>query len=92
MTVEAVLAILRAIVDRLEDLRIERDALRSILLRAGYQPDDIDHIWDDAKADPANRKLARQAYADLREKLGEAGKSSAFEMLLKDTPTPDKPN
>ncbi len=92
MTVESVLTILRAIVDRLEDVTIERDALRSILLRAGYQSDDIDHIWDDAKADPAMRTLAHQAYAELREKLGEAGKSSAFEVLLKDTPVPEKLN
>lgn len=92
MTHDVVLAILRAIVDRLEDLTIERDVLRSILLRAGYQADEIAHIWDDARADPEERKRTRQAYAELREKLEEAARSPLPEVLLTKFPPPGKSN
>ena len=90
MTVEAVLSILRAIVDQLEERTIERDALANVLRRAGYSPDDIVHVWTDAKDDPEELKRVRQVYVGLREKLGEAGKSSAFEVLLRDFPVKGK--
>jgi hypothetical protein len=92
MTHDDMIAILRAIVDRLEDLTLERDALRSILLLAGYQPDDIDQIWGDAKADPAKRKLAHQAYAETRERLEEAARSPLPEVLSTKFPPPGKSN
>jgi hypothetical protein len=86
-----VLAILRAIIGRLEDVTIERDALADILHKATFTRENIEDVWADAKSDPAIRSKAHQALADLRQQLEMAGKSSALEMLLKDTPTSGKP-
>jgi type III secretory pathway component EscU len=92
MTVHGVLALLNGIVDQLEDLSIERDALASILVKAKFSRDEITRVWEDAKSDPEVRSKARLAFADLRGKLQAAGKSSAFEVLAKDTSTSQKPS
>ena len=69
MSLEKMLELLNLIADQLEDMSIERDALATILARAGYQREDVEHIWADAKSDPVERERARQAYAELRQNL-----------------------
>jgi hypothetical protein len=92
MAIHAVLAILNSIADQLEDVTIERDAVADILIKAGYSRQDVEHIWSDAKLDPANRSKARLAVADLRRKLEEHGIAAGLVKHPEKLPTPDKAN
>jgi uncharacterized protein Smg (DUF494 family) len=73
MSLPAVLGIINAIANQLEDVTIERDALAELLVKAGYDRSDIENIWSDAKSDPAIRSKARLALADLRRQLEQEG-------------------
>lgn len=81
MTVQNVLAILSAIIDKLEDMSIERDSLLNILHAAGYSTEDVQQIWTDAKSDPEMRSRAHRAFADARNLLTEEGISSLLQVL-----------
>lgn len=86
MTIQNVLALLGAIVDKMEEMSIERDALMGVLHKAKFTPDDIQQIWTDAKSDPEIRSKARQAFAETRRQLTEEGISSLLAKLPPETP------
>jgi len=92
MTLEAVIALLSGIVDQLEDATIERDSLVEILQRAKFSREDIEHVWSDAKSDTAIRSKAHLAFADLRQRLEQAGILVALAGPQRNPPTPDKVN
>ena len=92
MPFEAVLAMLNLIVDKLEDISIERDSYSVILLRAGFTQGELDRIAEEAKSDPAIRSRIHQAFAETRQRLEEAGISPLLGGLSGEIPPPDKQN
>jgi hypothetical protein len=81
---------LHKIADELERMWIDRETFRETLLKAGFTPEQIQRISDDAQADPERQKQSRQAYAQMRASLEEAGKFAAIDVLARSPPPPDK--
>jgi hypothetical protein len=92
MSLDEVLTLLNLIADQLEHLWIDRDAFGEALHRAGFTPQQIKQLSDEAQADPERRRRSRQAYAQMRANLEDAGKSMTFETLLKTLPPSGKPS
>ena len=92
MSLEAVLTLLRSIADQLENLWIQRDVFGETLFKAGFTPDQIKRISDEALADPERRKRSRAAYSQMRESLEEAGRSALLEALAEQPPPSGEPN
>lgn len=92
MSFEEVLTFLNLIADQLEHLWRDRDAFGEALSKAGFTPDQIKKISDEAQADPERQKRSRQAYAQMRANLEAAGKSMVIEGLSKGPAPPGKSN
>lgn len=86
MSLEAVLSKLHLIADQLEHMWIDRDAFGEALFKAGFTPQQIKKISDEAQADPERQRRSREAYAQMRASLDEAGKFAAIEVLSVDNP------
>jgi hypothetical protein len=71
---------------------IVRDAYGEALFKAGFTPHQIKKITDEALADPERQRRSREAYAQMRESLQEAGKLAGIEALLADPEPPGKLN
>lgn len=92
MSLELVVTTLKLIADQLERMWIDREVFRESLYKAGFSAQQIQQISDEAQADPERRKQSRQAYAQMRASLEEAGKFAAIEVLASSHPPPEKSN
>jgi len=89
---QAVVVLLSNIADQLERMWIDRDAFGQALFKAGFTPQQIKKISDEAQADPERQRRSREAYAQMRANLLEAGKLAGIEALLADPQPPGKSN
>ena len=72
---------------RLEDIWIEKEQLREMLLRYGYTPEVLAYIQAKAKADDHWRERAQKHFIAVRKSLGDA----AAEDIQSAPPTSVKP-
>lgn len=91
-SLQAVVVLLSNIADELERIWIQRDAFGEALFKADFTPQQIKKISDDALADPERQRRSREAYAQMRASLQEAGKLAGIEALLADPLPPGKSN
>ena len=86
------IATLRQLCTELENLAIENDAYRQLLLLMCVSPEKLDALRDEVLADPQKRIQARHDYAAMRNALERAGIDAELEELLNSLPPTDKPN
>jgi len=91
-SLQAVVVLLSKIADQLEHMWIDRDAFGEALFKAGLTPQQIKKISDEAHTDPERQRRSREAYAQMRASLAEAGKLAGIEALLAEPPPPGKSN
>jgi hypothetical protein len=93
MYVEALRALLGKIMTMAEDLWIERECFRDLILDHKLGTESEVASWAAAaKNDPARRKHAQETFAEPRRHFDEMGKEAAFETLLSEPPPNDKLN
>lgn len=93
MDAEAARELFRRFQKIMEDLWIERQAFRKIILDANaISESDLEKVAEDAKTDPHNRKLAAQNFASSHKTLALFGIEDAIRSLPTKPPAKDKQN
>ena len=84
---------LRKYQDMIEDLWLEQQCYRNLLLdKAVMSEAELHNLAEAAKRDPENRKIAAETFASSRKALGEFGLEDAMQNLASKPPATDKQN
>ena len=89
---KAAVTYLRMINQQLEDLWIERGALKVRLEQYGLSQDEIAQMLESARSDVSWQDQARLAYSAMREGLDEATNQALAEALAELPPPKGEPN
>jgi len=84
---------LHKLATELEDLWIEKELYRNLIVVSGtLTPDALKEALEKTLADPQIRKDTRDRFAEMWAALDETGKAAWIEDLLKNPPPSGKPN
>jgi hypothetical protein len=93
MDAEAAREFFRKYQKMIEDLWLEREAFRRLILDAGaISEHQLEELAEGAKNNPDNRKLAAQNFASSRKALAEFGLEDMIRNLSSKLSTTDKQN
>ncbi len=93
MDANAIRTALREYAQLIEDLWIEVDCYRTLLIHYRHvTPEQLDEVVATAKRDPRVKKLAAEKFARIRKALDTLGVQAALEAHASSPPTKDKEN
>jgi lipid A disaccharide synthetase len=93
MHIEEFKAVLTKLATELENLWIEKEVYRNLIVFSGVAtPEFLRQRVDETLVDPQIRKETRERFAEMWAALDETGKAAWIEDLLKSPPPDGKPN